>query len=78
MKMKLTTDGFIKLKLNKFEITTMLQVLSHVALGEGPKSGVIMDLLESYETVLGKEIGFDDISVITEIDNGKVSHTIVI
>ena len=76
--MKLTTDGFIKLKLNKFEITTMLQVLSHVALDGRPKSSVIMDLLESYETVLGKEIGFDDISVITEIDNGKVSHTIVI
>ena len=79
MKMKLTESNNIKIKLSHFEIETMLQVLSHVVLGNGAKSQVIMNLLESYETICGQEVEYGNIDVTSETDiNGNISHTIIV
>ena len=79
MKLKQTAGGNIKLKLSPFEMETMLQVLSYVALGLNAKSNVIMDLLESYETVIGREVEYGNIDVNSFTDiNGNISHTIIV
>lgn len=76
MKLKQTDSGNIKLTLTPFEMNTVLQVLSHVQLGNGDKSDVVFDLFTKYENEFGFTEDFGDISVITEIQDGAVSHMI--
>ena len=76
MKLKQTDSGNIKLTLTPFEMNTVLQVLSHVQLGNGAKSDVVFDLFTKYENEFGFIETFGDISVTTEIQDGAVSHMI--
>lgn len=76
MKLKQTDSGNIKLTLTPFEMNTVLQVLSHVQLGNGAKSDVVFDLFTKYENEFGFIEDFGDISVTTEIQDGAVSYMI--
>lgn len=78
MKIKETKNGNIKITFSSGELRVIMSVLQHVCLGTGENSDVIFDLQEKLSQMNNQYLleNLDDISVLTEIHDGVVSHTI--
>lgn len=77
MKIKETKNGNIKITFTAPELRVLMSIVQHVRLGDGPNSDVIFELYDGIDSInQNLTENLNEISILTEIDNGVVSHII--